>query len=171
MTTDLTNFAMVPDRCSQGMLNALLMMRFMTQSAFAKDPAVTYGGVGVISTNSSDWHYYGNSQGGILGSVYMAVTTDVTLGVSGVGGGPYALLLPRSSDFAAIFDIMRLRYSSPVDRISLFSFLQLLWDRMEPSVRVCCCVAQHKLLSLSPPSSSPIPTPTHGAVVHARHLH
>lgn len=69
-----------------------------------------------------------------MGAVYMAVSTDVTRGVSGVGGGPYGLLLPRSADFVDLFDVIKARYSDPVDRISLMAVLQALWDRMEPSV-------------------------------------
>lgn len=49
-------------------------------------------------------------QGGIFGSVYMSVTTDVTRGVIGVGGGPYGLLLPRSADFTALFDVLKARF-------------------------------------------------------------
>ena len=45
--------------------------------------------------------YTGNSEGGIFGTVYMAVTQDVERGVLGVPGGPYAMLLPRSHDFEA----------------------------------------------------------------------
>jgi hypothetical protein len=134
LTTDLTNFPMIPDRCTQGMLNALLLMKMLTKSGFAKDPMVTFQGVSVISQVSTDWHYYGNSLGGILGSVYMAASTDVVRGVAGVSGGPFSLLLPRSSDFAALFDILKLRYTSPVDRISIMAVLQNLWVRMDPSV-------------------------------------
>ena len=48
------------------------------QSSLFKDPLLMFGGRAVIDTGSL--HYYGNSLGGILGDVYMAVTTDVTLG-------------------------------------------------------------------------------------------
>lgn len=49
------------------------------------------------------------SQGGIFGSVYMSVTTDVTRGSIGVGGTPYSLLLPRSADFTDLFEILKSR--------------------------------------------------------------
>lgn len=136
IATDLSNFPMIPDRCHQGMLNALMMMKMMTQSGFATDPVVTFNGVSVISSNPADRHYYGNSLGGILGSVYMAVTTDVVRGVAGVAGAPFSLLLPRSVDFADLFDIIKLRYSNPVDIITLLPVLETLWDRLQPSVRV-----------------------------------
>lgn len=50
------------------------------------------------------------TEGGIYGSVYMATTTDVHRGVLGVAGGPYSLLLPRSADFAALFDLLKVSF-------------------------------------------------------------
>ena len=128
-----SDFRIVPDRLHQGMLNALVLMRLITQSAFTTDPAVTFGGKSVISTSPSDWHYNGNSQGGIMGGVYMGATTDVGSGVLGVGGGPYALLLPRSSDFSELFDILKVRYPRSIDRMSIMGLMQALWDRMDPA--------------------------------------
>jgi hypothetical protein len=104
----------------------------MTQSAFAKDPMVTFAGTSVVSTAQEDWVYFGNSQGGIMGTLLMAVTTDILRGQLGVGGGPYSMLLPRSSDFTPLFDIIKIRYGNPVDRISLLALMQALWDRMDP---------------------------------------
>ena len=48
------------------------------QGSLYKDPRLTFEGRQVIDTG--DLHYYGNSLGGILGGVYMAVTTDVASG-------------------------------------------------------------------------------------------
>lgn len=61
------------------------------------DKNVIFNGASVIVPEYT--HYYGNSLGGILGTVYMATTTDVTRGTLGVPGGPFGLLLPRSQDF------------------------------------------------------------------------
>lgn len=73
----------VPDRCTQGMLNALIVMRLM-KTEFYKDPSVIFNGRSVVNP---DLRYYdGNSQGGILGTVYMAVSQDVVRGTIGVGG-------------------------------------------------------------------------------------
>jgi hypothetical protein len=127
LATSFSNFAIVPDRLHQGMLNALVLMKLMTQSSFTRDPAVTYGGASVISTDPADRHYTGNSQGGIMGAVYLSASTDVTRAVIGVGGGPYALLLPRSTDFAQLFDVLRLRYPRSVDRMSAIALIQALW--------------------------------------------
>lgn len=62
-------------------------------------------------------------------------STDVTRGVCGVPGGPYALLLPRSKDFNDLFLILKAR---------------------RESTQACTCAAGSACLSLSPlPVQSP----------------
>jgi hypothetical protein len=131
--TDLTKFQIVPDRCQQGVLLALTAMRLLVEGNFAKDPNMMFNGKTVLN-NQSQHFYTGNSQGGILGAVYMATSTDVTRGVLGVGGGSYSLLCPRSEDFTALFDILKERYTKdPLDRMGAIMTIQQLWDRAEPS--------------------------------------
>eukprot|EP00054_Salpingoeca_dolichothecata_P016522 m.96985 g.96985 ORF g.96985 m.96985 type:complete len:639 (-) comp22014_c0_seq1:116-2032(-) len=131
MLTNLSNFPIIPDRLHQGVLNELLLTRLMTSDKFVNDPHVVFNGKSVIDPTKR--YYYGNSQGGILGMVYMGITNDVERGVIGVGGGPFGLLLPRSADFDILYDILRPRYTKPQDRMLLLSVMQLLWDRCEPS--------------------------------------
>eukprot|EP00052_Salpingoeca_macrocollata_P020882 m.176595 g.176595 ORF g.176595 m.176595 type:complete len:350 (+) comp21388_c0_seq8:572-1621(+) len=107
ISESLTNFAMVPDRLHQGMLNALLMMRLGSSAVFAADPVMQP--LGIRTINSTQRFYFGNSLGGIMGTVYMALSTDVTRGVIVVGGAPFSLLLPRSNDFTPLFDVLKLR--------------------------------------------------------------
>jgi len=128
---DLSDFLYVPDRTTQGMVNALGLMT-MLKGRFAKDPIMlTSSGESIINPDKTA--YFGNSEGGIFGSVYMAVTQDVQRGLLGVPGGPYSMLLPRSRDFGAEFDILKVRYSDPVDRINLLQVMQTIWDRAEPA--------------------------------------
>ena len=44
--------------------------------------------------------YRGDSQGGIMGTSYMGLSTDVTRGLVGEPGLPYNVLLNRSKDYA-----------------------------------------------------------------------
>lgn len=128
---DVTDFQYVPDRTTQGMINALGLMKLM-KGDFMNDPVMlTSSGASIINPDKTA--YMGNSEGGIFGSVYMSLTQDVTRGCLGVPGGPYSLLLPRSLDFGMEFDVMKVRYSDPVDRINLMQVLQMLWDRAEPA--------------------------------------
>jgi hypothetical protein len=128
---DLSDFMYIPDRTTQGMVNALGLM-MMLQGSFASHPVMlTSAGESIIIPAKTA--YFGNSEGGIFGSVYMAVSQDVKRGQLGVPGGPYSLLLPRSLDFSLEYEAVRLRYSDPVDCINLMQVFQCLWDRAEPA--------------------------------------
>jgi len=48
------------------------------QGGLASDPHLIFQGKEVIDPELAN--YYGNSQGGIMGEVYMAATTEVTRG-------------------------------------------------------------------------------------------
>ena len=136
LASNFTEFRIVPDRLHQGMLNSLVLMRMLAPGqAFLADKALAFAAApaGVVSLNASQRFYTGNSQGGIMGAVYLAASTDVVQGVLGVGGAPYALLLPRSTDFGALFDLLRVRYPRSLDRMLSIAFFQLLWDRMDGS--------------------------------------
>jgi hypothetical protein len=137
LATDITNFAMVPDRSIQGVINALMLMHALSGpdgGLLAAKQVAEYGGVPVRRGDGTinDRSYFGNSQGGILGAVYMAVTTDVQRGCIGVGGAPYTLLLPRSKDFDSLGSVLKLRYPDPLDIQVLLSAMQQLWDRADP---------------------------------------
>lgn len=150
--SNLANFTYVPDRCTQGMLNALAAMRLVTTELAGS--AVTQPR-GKPTLDPSLRFYDGNSQGGILGAVYMGVTQDVERGTLGVPGGPYSLLLPRSVDFVPLANVLNGRYLDPLDRAVIFVLLQMVWDRCEPSGY------------MSAVARDPLPnTPAHRVLVH-----
>jgi hypothetical protein len=127
---DIGTFRQCVDRQHQGMLNSLLAMRMM-RGDFAKDPQVTFNGKSVIDTSVG--YYRGDSQGGIFGSSYMALSTDVTRGLLGEPGMPYNLLLNRSKDFDPFFQALQIVYSSGRDIQIALGLVQMLWDRTEPT--------------------------------------
>ena len=58
--------------------------------------------------DTSHLYYDGNSQGGIMGGVALAVSPDVRRAVVGVTGMDYGnLLLARSTDFTTFSDVPR----------------------------------------------------------------
>lgn len=120
------NFEKVIDRQHQGMLNSLVAMRLMLTS-FANDP--TYGAL----IDPSEGYYLGISQGGIYGPTYMALSTDIQRGTFGVPGMPYNVLLSRSVDFEAFFDILRASFPDSRDHMLMLNLAQMLWDRVEPT--------------------------------------
>jgi hypothetical protein len=75
---------------------------------------------------------YGNSQGGIMGGVYMALSPHVARGVLGVPGMPYSLLLSRSADFTPFFALFQGVYRDQEDISYWMALLQNLWDSAEP---------------------------------------
>ncbi len=115
-------------RQHQGILNELLSMRLM--NGLAKDPATFYNGQPTIDATQ---HYYrGDSQGGIFGTTYMAVTTDVTRGVLGEPGMPYSLLLNRSEDFGPFFIVLPGVYQNGRNIQLFLGMVQMIWDHTEP---------------------------------------
>jgi hypothetical protein len=126
--TDPAKFKDDIGRQHQGILNELLSMRLM--NALANDPATFYNGKPTIDPTNR--YYRGDSQGGIFGTTYMAVSTDVTRGVLGEPGAPYNLLLNRSKDFGPFFVILQLQFATSRDIQMLLGLLQMNWDRTEP---------------------------------------
>lgn len=114
------------DRLHQGFLNSLVAMRMM-KTSFAQD--ATYGQY----IKADEAYYLGISQGGISGSVYMALSQDVERGALGVMGQPYSLLLMRSVDFDQFLDIIALTWTDLRQQQLLVALTQLPWDRVEPN--------------------------------------
>lgn len=124
-----TNFPAIPERSMQGFTEFIAAMRMAT-GKLRNDPALTFTGAGgsYSAIDPEKRSYYGNSQGGILGGAYLALSPDIERGVLGVGGMPYALLLPRSADFDQFFQLMRGAYDDQRDIMMLIALFQNLWD-------------------------------------------
>lgn len=129
LTTDATNFPAIPERSMQGFTEFIAAMR-MANGKLRNDPMVMFKGAGgAYSAIDPEKHsYYGNSQGGILGGAYLALSPDVDRGVLGVGGMPYVLLLPRSHDFEDFFTLLKGAYDDHRDIMLLIAVFQNLWD-------------------------------------------
>jgi hypothetical protein len=126
---DVGAFSLAIARQHQGILNELLAMRMM-KGALSKDPHVVFNGKSVIDPTQR--FYRGDSQGGIFGTTYMSISTDVTRGLLGEPGAPYNLLLNRSADFGGFFIILRGVYPDPLDIQLGLALIQVLWDRTDP---------------------------------------
>ena len=129
---DFSRFPEFIDRQHQGVLNFMVLGRLMQHAnGFASDPAFQVGGQSVI--DPSDLFYDGNSQGGILGGVLAAVSQDITRFVLGVPGINYSTLLNRSVDFSAFGALLNGTYTNGLDRTTLLSLAQIIWDQTDPS--------------------------------------
>eukprot|EP01084_Bolivina_argentea_P286188 490911_1 len=130
LTTDITDFEMIPDRLHQGMLSYLILNKLCSSPNFYNN--VTLFQNEIVNENTNQY-YYGISQGGIMGAVLLALSEDINRAVLDVPGFPYELLLPRSVDFSPFWNVTKGRYSNEMDRIFLISFQQILWNRLTPS--------------------------------------
>ncbi len=122
------------DRQLQGHVNQLLAMRMM-MGRVAKDGIKDASGKVLLDPawiDPSLRAYRGDSQGGIMGATYMAISTDVTRGLLGEPGLPYDLLLNRSKDWAAFGLIMGGSYPNGLDTQLVLGLIQMGWDRAEP---------------------------------------
>lgn len=127
---DPGKFGFVGEGSQQGMAEFALGLRMM-MGGLAEDEALTFDGQQVIDPERR--FYYGNSQGAIMGTAYMGLSTDLQRGVLGVGGGPYSLLLSRSSDFDDFFRVFKEKYDDHRDiALFIFGLSQQVWDPVEP---------------------------------------
>jgi hypothetical protein len=127
---DLAEFQTLPSRLLQAHVNALLGMRMMS-GGFVDEPLIQFAGGSAIDPEQR--YYFGASLGGIMGSVYMALTPDVERGALGVAGQSYNLLMSRSALFDPFFDILRFTYDDPREVQMVMALMMLLWDRAEPT--------------------------------------
>ena len=129
MTTDATHFPAIPERSMQGFTEFIAAMRMATGKLRSDDKLMFTGAGGTYSAIDPEKRsYYGNSQGGILGGAYLALSPDVDRGVLGVGGMPYVLLLPRSHDFEDFFMLLKGAYKDHRDIMLLITLFQNMWD-------------------------------------------
>ncbi|MEM9874103.1 MAG: hypothetical protein AAF928_04365 [Myxococcota bacterium] len=124
------------ERQIQGQINQLLAMRMM-RGRVATEGIVADDGTVLLDpqwVDASRRYYRGDSQGGIMGATYMAVSTDVTRGVLAEPGMPYNLLLDRSASFGQFFIILRAGFGDgAVAKQLALAAVQMGWDRAEPN--------------------------------------
>ncbi|MEQ1569419.1 MAG: hypothetical protein ABMA64_27530 [Myxococcota bacterium] len=125
-------FPELQDLALQGVANELVDQRLVRTSLAADPDPRLRRADGALAWDPDTVWYYGNSQGGSVGTIVTAVSVDLTRGVLGVPGSSYPLLLHRSTDFTPFVATLALRYPAP-DAVS--EFLALLgtgWDRSDP---------------------------------------
>ncbi len=152
---DFDDFSWIADNLHQGMAEWLILARAV-RSQLTSLPQVAAQHVMVDPTQI---YYSGNSQGGIFGATYVALSQDITRGHLGVPGSNYSTLLQRSKDFTNYFSVVRMAYPSVLDQDVLLPAIQLLWDSTDP-------VTYYRHLSQLPfantPSHQVVLTPARG---------
>lgn len=135
----ISDFRAVADTLHQGLVDWVVLARAVRQRLGALPELTTRG----IAVDATRLHYYGNSQGGIMGSTYMAITPEITRGVAGVPGNNFGLLMERSHDFDQFLAQVRVSYPRRLDQPVLLAAVGLLWTSTDP-------VSHLRHLSLEP---------------------
>lgn len=104
LVQDGGRFPDIADLAMQGVTNQLVQQRMMSTTMVDLDEPAFEREDGQLAWDPDAIWYYGNSQGGSVGTVVMGTTLDVQRGVLGVPGSGYPFLLHRSSVFVAGFD-------------------------------------------------------------------
>ncbi|MDP2309315.1 MAG: hypothetical protein Q8P18_25060 [Pseudomonadota bacterium] len=135
LVSDIGRFGIIPEGGHQGLIEFVAAAAMM-QGSMASDASLAFAspetGSMVSVIDPSEVYYYGNSQGGILGGVYLAMSPTIERGVLGVPGMPYSLLLSRSSDFTPFFALFQGIYRDQEHISFWMALLQNLWDSAEP---------------------------------------
>jgi hypothetical protein len=154
---DAGRFTELADAPMQGVVNQLVMQRMLSTRFADEAPPELLRDDGTLAWDRDTVWYYGNSQGGTVGTVVMALSLDVQRGVLGVPGASYPLLLHRSTVFTdELAAILAATYPGP-DSVSVFlALLGTGWDPFES-------------LGLAPHiHGDPLPgTPDHEVLLHA----
>ncbi len=136
LVQEIGRFAIIPEGGHQGLVE-FVGAAAMMQGDMAADANLAFPdpgtGESVSVVDTSEVLYYGNSQGGILGGVYLAMSPVIERGVLGVPGMPYSLLLSRSVDFSPFFALFQGIYRDQEDISFWMALLQNLWDSAEPA--------------------------------------
>ena len=125
---NMTYFRSVGHTLHQGIIQWVLLARAMRERLGALPELMSRR----VTVNREELFYSGNSQGGIFGGTFMAVSPDITRGHLGVPGNNYSTLLHRSHDFTSYFAVLRTAYSDSADLAQVLAYTQLQWDGTDP---------------------------------------
>jgi hypothetical protein len=130
--SDVDRFPALPDRLRQGQLHTLVLARMLKRGHFDADPAAQIGGHGAIDVKAPTY-YFGASLGGIMGTMFAALTPDVERLNVDVPAINFSLLLQRATPFIEFQQLLNLVSTDPMDQAIGLGLNQELWVRGEPS--------------------------------------
>lgn len=125
-------FEALPDRLRQGQVHQLLLARMLKQGLFNADPAFQIDGRGVIDAEAPTY-YFGASLGGIMGTLFAALTPDVHKLNVDVPAINFSLLLQRATPFIDFQTLLFFLGIDAMDQALGHGLNQELWVRGEPS--------------------------------------
>jgi hypothetical protein len=132
VTSDYAQFPVLADNLLQSLLNAQVLGNLLVNSkGFAADGAFQDAAHRPLIRTDSGLVYYGNSEGGIMGGAFTALSTQARRSVLGVPGMDYAVLLTRSSDYTPFQTLADQSYPDKAEQQLGYDLVQMLWDRAD----------------------------------------
>jgi hypothetical protein len=167
---DFDEFQALPDRLRHGMLHAVVLARLLDEGAFNALPEfqvpdlsglpnagefAATPGQGVIDP-AAETNYFGVSLGGIMGTMFAAVSNDVQRLNVDVPAINFSLLLQRAKPFNPFQDFLGFVEPDPTIQALTLGLIHELWVRGEPAG-----YAHHITGNTLPPLAGPVePTNT-----------
>jgi hypothetical protein len=132
VTSDYGQFPTLADNLLQSLLNAQVLGNLMVNpKGFADAPAFQDASHHPLIRSGPGLVYYGNSEGGIMGGAFTALSTEARRSVLGVPGMDYAVLLARSADYTPFQSLVNQSYPDKAVQQLGYDVIQMLWDRAE----------------------------------------
>jgi hypothetical protein len=133
LIVDPSLFPALPDRLRQGQLNTLVLARLLARGAFNGHAAFQLpSGGGAIDTGVKPY-YFGASLGGIMGTMFGALSPDVEKLNVDVPAINFSLLLHRATPFIQFEQLITLLNRDALDQSLGLALQHELWVRGEPA--------------------------------------
>ena len=135
LVEDVGRFSMIPERTQQGFMEFISAMH-MIKGDLSQDPELMTEdseGNPISVVNTEERYFYGNSQGGILGTAYTAISSDFERSTLGVCGAPFSILLPRSANFTSFMLVFQTMYPDYMNITLWIGLMQTVWDSGGPT--------------------------------------
>ncbi len=123
--SDFDTMPALGDRLAQGVVNTVLISPMVTQ-VMRDEPLLSRGASSLVDPDRVA--YTGISQGGIIGTTYLALTPFVRTGVLHVPSAGYANLLPHSPEFTPFKALLDLSVRNKNDQQILFTLAQRFFE-------------------------------------------
>ena len=125
---DVNHGLSVFDVLVQGMVNHVALVQ-IARGPMASQLFTRPGGGSLV--DPSKVHYYGISQGGVMGTTVCAIDPVIEKCVLQVGASNYSLLLERSLDWPTYRTTLIGSYPNSLDAALIVNLMQNQWDRTE----------------------------------------
>lgn len=135
LVDDVGRFAMIPERTQQGFMELISAMQLIKGELAQDQELMTVDAEGnpVSVVDTEERYFYGNSQGGILGTAYTAISSDFERATLGVSGAPFSILLPRSANFESFMLVFQTMYPDYMNITLWVALMQTIWDSGGPT--------------------------------------